>query len=276
MTLYERILCPPLNNVTTRESTANPVRIILVKSANGRQKTCYDFVTILKALYNAIKSPISLNLMDSWGGPTAVNGQWSGDSAELAANRSDAMIGTLRSTYERFKVMRFSPTLGYSSPIAILSGRIPQNSINSEFQVFKTFSMDIWIAILVSILVVGLTDHYVHRNCYERRYSLIDHFLDAYQSLVGQSVDQYNSFCCLKYSFLICLVLFAFESIIESFKVLILSNLLNDPLIEIDSIDDLARFLTSTRTNVTLVAFQRHSTWGMLKDSREKKFPIGL
>lgn len=271
MSFYNRILCPPLNNVTY-ESNTNAVRIIAVKSANGPQKSCIDFTQILKAVANSIKKPISLNVVSSWGG--VVNGLWTGGYGDLVNNRSDVLIGTVTATEERFQVMRFSSTLDYSSPIAILSGRIPQNSIDSEFQVFHTFSSDIWLLIFVSILLIALTDLYIHRNCHNRNYYIINSFFEAYQSFVGQSVERFKRFCCLKNCFLICLALLSFNIIIEFFKALILSKLLNDPLIQINSIDDLAHFLETTRNNVTIVATERHSTWKLLEESDEKNFQL--
>ena len=260
----DKVLCSILKN-TSFNSVNEIVKITVV----GEQGSCNNKANILNPILNAIEEPVQLDFVYSFG--RYRKGKWNGAIGQLVYNRSDVAIGTFTATYERSQWTQLSTPLGYSSPVAILSGRIPQNSIDNEFQVFNTFSWQVWFAFFLTILIVGLINNFIDFSN-SKINNLITNILRIYQSALGQGVKQFNYVCCFKHSILIGSFLLTFNILMEYFDLLILSNLLSDNFIKIDSIDDLVNLISSTKLNITLVSSKEQLTWQLIEKSEEEKF----
>ena len=255
-------MCPDIRNIFTM-SGAKPVRITVL----GAPQSCNEQDNILKSILDVIKAPVQLDFVQSYG--RYEMGKWNGAIGQLVDNRSDVAIAEFTATYERFQWTQLSTPLGYSSPVAIMSGGLSQHSIQNEFQVFNTFPLDIWIVSLVFVLLVGFVNNYMH-DCNWKFNDIILSITQSYEILFGQSVKQFSRVCCSKQTILIGISLLSFSILIHYFRTLILTNLLEDPPIKIDSLDDLVNFLRSTKLKITLVSDKGMLTWYLLENSQDE------
>ena len=258
------ILCPPLR-IPPVMSSAKPVRITVV----GSPQKCGNKANIVNPVLNVIEEPVSFDFIQSLG--RYEMNKWNGAIGQLVYNRSDVAIGTFTATYERFQWTQLSTPLGYSSPIAILSGSLSQHSIQNGFQAFNTFEWDVWLRLFMFVLIVGFINNFMH-GCNLNFHDIISSIIQSYKSSLAQSVKKFSRVCCSKHTILIGMSLLSFSILIHYFRTLILTNLLDDPLIKIDSIDDLVNFLESTKDNITLVSNKAQLTWQLLEKSQEENF----
>ena len=105
-----------------------------------------NFLLLANAVLNAIKVPMDVHYSTTAG--SLVNGQWTGAFGRLVNNESDAAVRPFTATYERFRLAQLSTTLGYASPVAIMTGKLYQKSMRSDFHVFTTFSSGVWFGIV--------------------------------------------------------------------------------------------------------------------------------
>ena len=243
--------------------------IIMTVSSSAKPPNCVRHVNIVNAVTSALHIPIKFHFDSAIG--KLVKGKWNGAIGRVANNESDLAIGRYTVTYERFQLLQFSTPLGYSSPVTILSGRLSQHSMQNEFQVFNTFSSVVWLLLFISVLMVGLFNYFLPDR-YLKFNHLISSIIQSFKCAFGQSVEQFSRICCLKHVILIGTSLLCFNIIIHCFKALILTNLLSDPLIKIDSINDLVDFIRATRANITLASSTSYMTWQLFKDSEDENF----
>ena len=131
--------------------------------------------------------------------------------------------------------------------------------------------MSVWLLLVVSILVVGIFHYYLHSRSSNFNF-IISSIIESYKCALGQSVEQFSRVCCLKHIILIGICLLSFNILINYFKTLILSNLVDNPLIKIDSIGDLVNFMKSTKLNISLVSNKIFLTWQLLENSQDENF----
>ena len=269
MQFIANILCPPLNRVIFNK-TAKSIRITVLSLRKPPQR-CIGYVNIVNAVTHVINSSISFDYIGKIG--RLVNGIWDGAIGQVVNNKSDIAIGKFTATYERSQWTQSSSMMGYGSPIAILSGKIPKHSLQNEFQVFDTFSSNVWLMLFLSVLIVGLINYFVHNSKWKFNF-ILSSMIQIYKSALVQHVKQFGRVCCSKHIILIGMSLLSFNILIQYFRSLILTNLLNDPLIKIDSIDDLVNLLKSTKHNISLVSSKSILTWSLLENSKDEKFKM--
>ena len=259
-----RISCPDLKNITF-VSNVNPLRITVYDVKPSIY--CNERINIVNSVISAIKMPVHIDFSYPIG--RLVNGTWNGSIGRLVNNQSDVAIGTFTATYQRFQWTQLSSMLGYSSSVAILTGRLSADSVQSQFQVFNTFSWGVWLGIAVSIVTIGIMSNLLHYNYLK---NVISNIINIYKLMFGQSVDQYSQIYCMKHMILIGVCLYSFTILIQYFNTLILSNLISDPVIKIDSMEDLANFIKATNKNISLVSRRVMLTWHILEHSDDENF----
>ena len=265
----DRLLCIGLKNVTNNPNLV-PLRIT-INSYNEPPSKCIGHVNLVNAITSAMNVPISFDFNPSIG--RKVNGHWNGAIGQLANNHSDVAIGTFSATYERSQCARFSSPLGYASPIAILSGKLSQDTIHDQYHVFNTFATNVWVCIVISILIIGLIDHVVHNDNFKLS-RLITRIILSYKSMMKQSSKQLARHCCLKHMVIVGSILLGCTILIQYFGTFILSNLLHESFVTIDSIDDLVEFLSSIKSNISLISSKGQYTWRLFETSEETSFKI--
>ena len=264
--LNKNILCPSLKNISFKVNT-KPVRI----TVNAIEKRCFNHINVVNTVINAINAPVELEFKQFIG--RYEMGEWTGAIGQVVYNKSDVAIGTFTATYDRSRWTRLSSPLGYSNPVAILSGRLSQHSIENEFQVFKTYSPAVWLGLFMSVLAVGIVNYFGKRRSFHLD-KLFLNIINSYKSALAQSVSQFKYVGLSKYCIMIATSLLSFSILIYWFKTLILSNLLCDSDVIIDSIEDLVNFLKSKndQTNITIASIETKLTWYLLKYSDDENF----
>ena len=271
--LIDQRLCVDLKKSMITSSSDPPLRIVVRSDVRPPMK-CIENIILLNAVITGLKVPILLDFEQTYG--RRVGDQWTGAVGNLFNNVSDVAIGQFAATSERFQTVRMSNTLWFGNTISILSGRLCEHSPNTDFQVFKTFSLSVWLSLLMSIVVVGAT----HRFLGEENYcnigdQLVNDILMSFKMLFSQNCLQLNSPCTLKNIFLLGISLHAFHWLMQWFRTFMLSNLLFEPIIQIDSIDDLhnvVKLFHSQDHNFTVVAYKEHLAWHLLETSKENNF----
>ena len=147
--LNRKKLCPGWKTGSFGESQKQ-LRIV----TPGWLDNCHNHINIVNSVVDAINVPVKIEFSKALG--KYENGKWNGAIGSVVNNRSDVAIGTFTATYERSQWTQISSILGYASPVSILSGRHSQHSKQNQFQVFETFSSDVWLGLLVSVLMVGV------------------------------------------------------------------------------------------------------------------------
>ena len=261
MALDKRI-CVAINNVTYKSDEA-PLRITMITSSHK----CNIYINLVNAVINSLAIPIAFGVSPNVG--RQVNGTWTGAMHGLVNNKSEVAIGTFAATYDRFQWIQQSTILGYSSPISILYGKISRNTIHNDFHVFNTFSMDVWISIGMSIILIAIVDYYIHRITIDL---LVSRIISAYASLLGQGSRHLDNYCCVKHLLILGMSLVCFMCLKLYFETYILMDQIEDASITIDSMEDLANLLSSTRSNISVVSNKRYLTWKILESSRDENF----
>ena len=266
-------LCVDLNNSTITNSTDPPLRIVVRSDVRPPMK-CIENINLLNAIITALKVQIVFDFEKTFG--VRVGDQWTGAVGKVINNMSDIAIGLFVATSERYQALGFSPTLWFGSTISIFSGRLSDDFENTDFEVFKTFSLGVWIWVLMSIVVVGVTHRFLSDKSYSNMTDkLVDDIMMSFKMLFSQFCAQLISPCILKNVFLLGISLNAFNWLMIWFQTFMLANLLFEPIIQIDSIDDLlnvVKLFHSQNYNFTVVAYKDHLAWHLLQTSEETTF----
>ena len=262
-------LCVDINNSTITNSSDPPLRIVVRSDVRPPMK-CIENVNLIKAIINALKVPIVFDFEQTFG--IRVGDQWTGAVGHVMNNMSNIAIGLFVATSERYQALAFSPTLWFGSTISIFSGRLSDDFENTDFEVFKTFSLGVWLCLLISIVLVGVT----HRFLSEENYGdVLDDILMSFKMLFSQYCPELISPYTLKNIFLFGISLNAFNWLMIWFQTFMLANLLFEPIIQIDSIDDLnnvVEMFQSQDQNLIVVAYKQHLAWHLLESSQEANF----
>ena len=267
--LIDQRLCVDLNNSTFTFTAVQPLRIVVRSDVRPPMK-CIENTNLLNAVITALKVPIFLDFEQTYGRKVA--DKWTGADGNVVNNISDIAIGQFGATSERFQAVRMSNTLWFGSSISIFSGRLLDHSENTDFHLFKTFSSGVWLSLLISIILVGVTHWFFGK---ENHWNVLDHILLSFKILFSQNCLQLNSPYTLKKVFLLGISLHAFHWLMQWFRTFMLSNLLFEPIIQIDSIDDLlsvVKLFHSQGHNFTVVAYKEHLAWHLLQTSQETNF----
>ena len=187
--MMNRILCA--NLITQYNNTiynATPVKI----SVSSWNKQCVSNVNVVNAITASIKRLFELDFsrpMDR-----KIDGKWQGVFGKVAYNESDLGIGIFLATSAIFQSTLLSPPIGFSSPFAIMTGKLYKSSLHNELHVFTTFSADVWIALLFSILTLGLSYQLIESNSSFCITNLLTSLLVFLKSILAQGVEQHSHF----------------------------------------------------------------------------------
>ena len=257
--------CVTLNNIPLQQGVV-PLRITVVLAGQVK-KDCYTFYNMINAIINVLKIPVKMIFRPAFG--KLVDGKWNGAMGELANNETDVLMPGYSVTYDRFEWSQPSVPIGYSSPISILSGRISTNTLRNDFHVFNTFSWGVWIGIMISIILIGITDYFIHERFMEK---IISKIILAYAFFMRQGSEHVATYCCIHHVILWGISLLCFSVLGYYFGNYILTDQLQNSFITIDSMDDVVKLLESTTSNISVVAFNGFLTWQLMENSREKNF----
>ena len=261
------IICPGLINITHKliDYSKPPLRII-VKSGVRPPDKCITNVYLLNPVLNSLAVPFVLDY----------NGQMDlgGVLDDVRTNKSDVAIFPFLVTLQRFEEFKFSTPLGYSSPIAILSGRIPKKAY--DFRVFKTFSYETSIVLAVITFTIALMSSTLtnawKRNEKSPRCRFIDILFIYISSQLSQSSRYFKRHGSLIKFFLNYNMLVAISLFVLFFKSHVLSNIIYKPKYIINSMSDLAQVIDETNIKVIATGPKSILTWRFMENSNEKSF----
>ena len=126
--------CQGLKNYNHDQINVTPIRIAI---HNDCKRTS---VLILNSVLSGLKRPYKFTYHDEI--ISGSDGNWTGIHGDLIHNRSDIYANFNAINLFRFNRMQFSPFLGYSNLISILSGKISDNSFKN-FNVFESFPLEL-------------------------------------------------------------------------------------------------------------------------------------
>ena len=257
--------CHLLKNSTDYHDDLPSIRFALLHDC----KFCS--IDIMNSLISSLRIPYTLTYHDKFG--AQIDGRWNGIIGEIVENRSDIGAASFVVTDERHKVVNFAPILGYGSPISILSGKIHSNTGN-VFHIFDSFSTELWIAFGLSLIIVSICEQIFHSKTKYSFLALIMKIFDNIFSLImrflNQNLKKFTNICCISHLLLFSSTLISIFSMTLFFNSELLSNILYNPLLNIDSLDDLARFL-STHPDVSLISDNSTITWKLMKTWQDQQ-----
>ena len=259
------VLCPGLNNISYDNVNLPVVRISMFVNCK-RMSTL-----VLNSMLNAIQRPYSLSFHNGNRGKTP--SQWSGVYGDLIHNRTDICVDYQSINYDKYQMLYNSPILVYSNVISILSGIIYDNSRNS-INVFDSFPLKMWIIFGLLLLLVAIISEVVHTKSFFRLSSLVI-ITDNYFALIMQFLSQgqkcFTRICCIKHYIMNSMVLLSITLITFFFNSKVSSDLIHNPLLRIDSIDDLVHFI-SQHTNIKVITDKSSTSWPLLDNWQGNKF----
>ena len=266
-----RILCPGLTNYTT--GPADSALRIVVRSYKKFPDKCIKYVNSLNAIINILKVPVNLSFNGDWGKMT--NSGWTGIVGDLEQNRADVAVAYFSMTPDRIRATKQSVPVGFSSPVSILSGRIYEKTHHNDFQVFNTFSINLWLFIILSIILFAFTHNLItceiaqtSRALTIKRFASIL-FLYA-SALMAQSRHYFRRIPSARHGLLVGMAIMTINLLVHCFESNVLSNLMANPFYKLNSMSDLAHLLKSV--NIKVYADPKISTWQFLEKSNDKYF----
>ena len=212
-TVVDFIGCPQLMNSSLLSSSIS-LRIVGHRPIG----TAYDYINnIVNSVITYLKVPYTIRFYSSMGGLTPDG--WDGVTGQLINNQSDIGVGPFSITLQRYELMKPSAPLFYSSPVAILSGRITENTKSSN--VFDIFQSITWISIILSVISMALIDTLIYSkdNTNYFKIKIILRKVHLYSSsLLSQSLKYFERICCFKHLMFIGMSLIAIHLMILFFK----------------------------------------------------------
>ena len=263
----DKRLCFAPNNITLKPDDV-PLRIA-VYSMDKSQPNCSVHFNLVNAIIETLGIAVQIYYSPTIG--SLVDGKWNGDIDQLMHNELDVVVGTYVATFERFQATQLSTPIGFSSPLSILSGRISENTIRNDFHVFETFSMSVWICIMISIILISTIEYHIHKV---HKKNLVYRIILAYSAILGQSSRELARYCCFKHLIVFGINLYCFSCLRLYFQIFILMDQVQDSIITIDSIDDIVNLLSSTRNNISVIANKNFLTWEILENSEDENFKM--
>ena len=257
------IMCPGFKNISYEQGNLPPVRIALLNGC----PLISTILLVLNSIISSLKRPYVFSFHKTYG--TIIDGKWTGMYKELVDNRSDICVNYNSITYEKFRSMYLSPIIHYSNTISILSGKIYANTGNS-FSLFSSFSTDLWIIFGISLIIVAILNPILHLiseitsflklwvQVSKNLFTLVMYFF-------SQSSQNFSRICCAKHLLLNSMTIISIFLLTNFFTSNILSILVDNPLLKIDSLQDLDELL-SRNPNIEVMADNKTTSWKMMKE----------
>ena len=220
---------------------------------------------VMNSIINAIKRPYNLTFHDNF------------DLVfdDLVNNRSDICANHNHINYHKHEIMKISPPLGYSNAISILGGKIYQNSYN-DFNDFNSFPLELWTIFGSALLMVAIVSEVILMESFFR-FSTVNRIMRNLFTLImqffTQSQQYFSRICCIKHILIKSTTLISVTLMTLFFNSKFSSDLIHNPLLRIDSLDDLAQFITN-HPDVEIIADNRTVTWKLLMEWQGKKAEI--
>ena len=225
-------VCPGLINSSYEHVNLPPVRIVLLSD-------CQLLSTlVINSIISAIKRPLELTFRDNF----------IDIFMDILNNKSDISGNYNTLTYDKINIMYCSSIMAYSSSIAILSGKIYAKTGNN-FSLFSSFTGDLWILFGLSLIIVANINTLLHLFEKPLTFSsfLISFLKNLFELLMDfylQSSQNFSRICCAKHLLLNSTSLMSIFLLTNFFTSNILSILLHNPLVKIDSLNDVVELIS--------------------------------
>ena len=257
--------CPGLINSSDEYGNKTTLRIAVLND-------CYfTMVNYFNDIIKAIKVPFILTHCDGYG--QQVNGEWTGIVGELVSNRSDLSATVAEINYDYYQNTMYSPIFTAGNAITILTGKILANS-NSGLWIMKSFSTLMWQSFFTMIVGMSFLNGILHQKYSPswKLYSIdvLECCLKIWAVFLNQSNQFGSNICCHKHLIVLTLTVISIFVMSLSFNSEILSNLLFHPLIKIDTLDDLVKYIKENK-DVEIVSDNMTTTWNILRDWQDER-----
>ena len=246
--------CPGFKNFSHDQLSLTPIRIAIHNDCK------FTSVLILNSVISGLKRPVTFTYHDKF--ISGSDGNWTGIHGDLIHNRSDIYTYYSSVNLFRFNLMQFSPLIGYSNSISILSGKISDNSFKN-FNVFESFTLEFWTIYGSLLIVVAIISELLYLNSYPSLLRIIGNFFALIMQFLSQSQKYFTGICCFKHLVMNTTTLISITLMSIFFNTQLSSNLIHHSVLLIDSIDDLAQFI-SIHPGVKLVSDNRIFTWQLI------------
>ena len=245
------VRCRVLKNFSHDQINLTPIRIALYNDCR------FTSDLVLNSVISGLKRPVILTYHDLI--LSGSDGNWTGVHGDLIHNRSDICANFNSANPFRFNLMHFSPLIGYSNRISILSGEISDNSFKI-FNVFESFPIELWTIYGSLLIVVAIICDLIHLNSYPSLVRIVDNYFALIMQFLSQSQKYFRNICCIKHIVMNTTTLISITLMTLFFITQLSSNLIHNPILHIDSMDDLAQFITN-HPHVKLVADNTTTSW---------------
>ena len=223
--------CRGLKNFSHDQMNGTSIRIALLNDCR------FTSDLVLNSVISGLKRRVKFTYHDKF--ISGSDGNWSGIHGDLIHNRSDICANFNSADPFRFNLMHFSPLLGYINRISILSGKITDNSFES-FNVFESFPIELWIIYGSLILVVAIISEILHLNSYPSLMKILDNYFGLIMQFLSQSQKYFTRICCIKHILMNTTTLISITLMSLFLNTKLSSNLIYNPILHIDSMDELA------------------------------------
>ena len=261
--------CPGLiYNTSYDNSDKEPLRVAVLAGCRLTE------VKVFNIIIKAIERPITLTYHQNYGKED--NGQWNGIIGELINNRSDFSANIAEVLYNRYQNIQYSPSFFFGNAITILTGKILANNGN-EFMLLSSFSLKLWLTLCAMLIVISICNSILHKEYSKWTFHLVGvvgHFMKLWVVFINQSI-QFGNICCVKHLIVNSVTVISIFLMTLFFTSEILSNIIIQPLIKIDTMDDLVKY-TKQNPNVKLFSDNLTSSWKVMTqwDDERAKFVL--
>ncbi|XP_023241959.1 probable glutamate receptor [Centruroides sculpturatus] len=127
-------------------------------------------------------------------GYVKLNDTWTGVIGQVINQEADIAFVPTGITYDLFSAMRFSSTLRFSEHVFIIT--VP-DKVSDWNSLMKPFSLDVWIAVFSTVLILGLSLHIIVKKDLivaknKKLWTRCRIFWDLFCTLFGQGFDIQN------------------------------------------------------------------------------------
>ena len=256
--------CPGLiYNSSYDNGDIEPLRVAVL---DGCRLTQVDDFNIIM---NTIKRSFVITYCDNYG--EKVNGEWNGIMGELVNNRSDFSPNPFNINHDSYQILQYSPTFFYGNAITILSGKILANNGNG-LSILSSFSLKLWLILFAVFVVIATCNRIFHKEYSMWTWYLlgvVGQFMKLWAVFINQS-NQFGNICCVKHLILNSVTLISIFVMTLFFSSEILTNLLIQPLIKIDTMDDLVKFVTLHK-DVKLISDNKTSSYRIMRGWEDER-----
>ena len=219
------------NELYSNVSDIIPLRVAVLDGCH------FTLIYYFNIMMKALKRPFVLTYCDSYGGP----GRSIQD--ELYSNRSEFSPNLMEVNPDWYQNIKYSPSFFFGNAITILSGKIMTNNGNG-FSILSSFSLHLWLIFFAILILIAIFNNILHHKYSKWTLYLtgvVGHFMKLWAVFINQS-NQFGNICCVKHLILNLVTVISIFIITLFFTSEILSNLLFNPLVKIDTLDDLVVF----------------------------------